>query len=33
MFILMGCDEIWEKFSNKELCDMVEDVLNYNNNG
>ncbi len=32
-FILIGCDGIWEKFSNEELCDMVEEGIKLKKNG
>lgn len=32
-FILIGCDGIWEKFSNDELCDMVEEGIKLKKNG
>jgi serine/threonine protein phosphatase PrpC len=29
----MGCDGIWEKYSNEEICDMIEAGLNKKLNG
>jgi serine/threonine protein phosphatase PrpC len=27
-FIIMGCDGIWERFSNEEITDFINDRLN-----